>query len=284
MLCCYIYIYIYIYTHTHTHTHAHTHAHTRTHTHTIQHLKWIKTSSCPKTKMRSCLWTTLMNLFDPLQSLTTIYIYIYIMIFPPKNKNSLTKSPKICSLLYNPWNNMTSCICVHLMLKLFSIASVFCYFNSLQGILSLNSYQCLLFLLFNMLLNVFIFCNKFTCFLYEMQIVMITPREDKQNISSIVSLCYLSPNITPAQLFNARSSLYNARSDVLFNESISISASQCWSLSTANIWLIMSLVSNSSDVRDLKCVLHSRLPPVEGKLSSWETRKVTKMHCGLWRD
>ncbi len=185
--------------------------------------------------MRSCLWTTLMNLFDPLQILTTIYIYI--MIFPPKNKNSLTKSPKICSLLYHPWNNMTSCICVHLMLKLFGIASVFCYFNSLQGILSLNSYQCLLFLLFNMLLNVFIFCNKFTCFLYEMQIVMITPREDKQNISSIVSLCYLSPNITPAQLFNARSSLYNARSDVLFNESISISASQCWSLSTANIWL-----------------------------------------------
>ncbi len=34
-----------------------------------QHLKWIKTfhQSCPKTKMRSCVRTTLINFFDPFQ-------------------------------------------------------------------------------------------------------------------------------------------------------------------------------------------------------------------------
>ncbi len=44
---------------------------------TSQHLKWIKTfhQSCPKTKMRSRLRTTLINFFDPLQMLTTVYIY-----------------------------------------------------------------------------------------------------------------------------------------------------------------------------------------------------------------
>ncbi len=38
------------------------------------HLKWIKTfsSSCPKTKM-CCLWTTLINFFDSLKMLTTIF-------------------------------------------------------------------------------------------------------------------------------------------------------------------------------------------------------------------
>uniref|UniRef100_A0A672KS53 RAB GTPase activating protein 1 n=1 Tax=Sinocyclocheilus grahami TaxID=75366 RepID=A0A672KS53_SINGR len=42
---------------------------------TSQCLKWIKTfhQSCPKTKMRSCLRTTLMNFFDPLQMLTAVF-------------------------------------------------------------------------------------------------------------------------------------------------------------------------------------------------------------------
>ncbi len=42
-----------------------------------QHLKWIKTfhQSCPKTKISSHLWTTLINFFDPLQILTTIKRY-----------------------------------------------------------------------------------------------------------------------------------------------------------------------------------------------------------------
>ncbi len=39
-----------------------------------QQLNWIKIfhQSCPKTKMRSCLRTTLMNFFDALQMLTTV--------------------------------------------------------------------------------------------------------------------------------------------------------------------------------------------------------------------
>ncbi len=42
---------------------------------TSQHLKWIKTfhQICPKTKMHSCLGTTLINFFDPLQMLTTVH-------------------------------------------------------------------------------------------------------------------------------------------------------------------------------------------------------------------
>ncbi len=40
-----------------------------------QHLKWTQTfhQSCPKIKMHSCLRTTSMNFFDPLQMLTTVY-------------------------------------------------------------------------------------------------------------------------------------------------------------------------------------------------------------------
>ncbi len=46
----------------------------RDHVYSSQHLKWIKAfhQSCPKTKMCSRLRTTLMNLFDPLQMLTTV--------------------------------------------------------------------------------------------------------------------------------------------------------------------------------------------------------------------
>ncbi len=59
----------------------------------VQVLKWIKTfhQSCPKTKMRSCLRTTLMNFFDPLEMLTTIYssqkikMYINIHIYARVN-------------------------------------------------------------------------------------------------------------------------------------------------------------------------------------------------------
>lgn len=89
------------------------------------------------------------------------------------------------------------------------------------------------------------------------------------------------PNITATQLFNVRSSLYNAQSDVLFNESISMSLSECWSYSTADIrhsWCSTSAQVQMSVVWNAFCTVDSlqlRDNCQVGKHGEWPKCTVT---------